>query len=126
VSGNELPPLARSAIAAKSNRIQKSQRLLYSSHPQVNYTASAIHCAWGNLATGASCVAAAIFLDCWNNNQNNVRAAYRNNNHPNNRNNNVGVRLVVRRSTPQIVPFPQVSRLFDSLSIEARSTRSVE
>jgi len=34
----------------------------------------------------------------WNNNQNNARAVYRNNNHPNNRNNNVGCR-VVRRPT---------------------------
>jgi len=30
----------------------------------------------------------------WNNNQDNARAAYRNNNHPDNRNNNIGFRLV--------------------------------
>jgi len=37
----------------------------------------------------------------WNNNQNNARAAYRNHNHPNNRNNNVGCR-VVRRPTSYV------------------------
>jgi len=31
----------------------------------------------------------------WNNNQNNVRCAYRNNRNPNNRNNNRGFRVVV-------------------------------
>jgi len=31
----------------------------------------------------------------WNNNHGNARCAYRNRNHPNNRNNNVGFRLVV-------------------------------
>ncbi len=31
----------------------------------------------------------------FNNNQNNVRCAYRNRNNPNNRNNNIGFRLVV-------------------------------
>jgi hypothetical protein len=30
----------------------------------------------------------------WNNNQDNARAAYRNNNHPDNRNNNLGFRVV--------------------------------
>jgi len=30
----------------------------------------------------------------WNNNRDNARCAYRNNNHPNNRNNNIGFRLV--------------------------------
>ena len=35
----------------------------------------------------------------WNNNQNNARAAYRNHNHLDNRNNNLGCR-VVRRPTP--------------------------
>jgi len=37
----------------------------------------------------------------WNNNQNNARAAYRNHNHPNNRNNNIGCR-VVRRPTSYV------------------------
>ena len=36
----------------------------------------------------------------WINNQNNARAAYRNDNNPDNRNNNIGFRVVVRRSTP--------------------------
>jgi formylglycine-generating enzyme required for sulfatase activity len=37
----------------------------------------------------------------WNNNQDNARAAYRNNNHPANRNNNNGVRVVFGlRPTP--------------------------
>jgi len=31
----------------------------------------------------------------WNNNQENARAEYRNNNHPDNRNNNIGFRVVV-------------------------------
>jgi hypothetical protein len=31
----------------------------------------------------------------WNNNRNNARSAYRNRNNPDNRNNNVGLRLVV-------------------------------
>jgi len=31
----------------------------------------------------------------WNNNSNNARCAYRNNNHPDNRNNNIGFRVVV-------------------------------
>ena len=30
----------------------------------------------------------------WNNNQDNARTAYRNRNHPNNRNNNIGFRVV--------------------------------
>ncbi|MCP5007097.1 MAG: SUMF1/EgtB/PvdO family nonheme iron enzyme [Planctomycetes bacterium] len=30
----------------------------------------------------------------WNNNEQNCRSAYRNNNHPDNRNNNIGFRLV--------------------------------
>jgi hypothetical protein len=30
----------------------------------------------------------------WNNNQDNARAAYRNRNHPSNRNNNIGFRVV--------------------------------
>ena len=39
----------------------------------------------------------------WNNNQNNARAAFRNHNHPDNRNNNNGFRVVgVRRSTPYL------------------------
>lgn len=40
----------------------------------------------------------------WNNNQNNARAAYRNNNHPDNRNDNNGFRVVVRCPTPH--PYP--------------------
>ncbi|MCL4870523.1 MAG: SUMF1/EgtB/PvdO family nonheme iron enzyme [Anaerolineae bacterium] len=44
----------------------------------------------------------------WNNDQINARAAYRNHNHPDNRNNNLGAR-VVRRSTSYAVPFLQVS-----------------
>ena len=32
----------------------------------------------------------------WNNNRNNVRAAYRNRNNPDNRNDNIGFRVVVR------------------------------
>ncbi|NDD65557.1 MAG: hypothetical protein EBZ36_16515 [Acidobacteria bacterium] len=37
----------------------------------------------------------------WNNNQDNARAAYRNNNHPANRNNNNGFRVVCGlRPTP--------------------------
>jgi hypothetical protein len=34
----------------------------------------------------------------WNNNRNNARCAYRNNNHPDNRNNNLGFRVVLRSS----------------------------
>jgi hypothetical protein len=53
----------------------------------------------------------------WNNNANNVRAAYRNNNHPDNRNNN-GFRVVAVRPTTQFVPFPgfQTLRLRSSLA----------
>jgi hypothetical protein len=40
----------------------------------------------------------------WNNNQQNLRCSARNNNHPNNRNNNVGFR-VVRRLLPQSCPM---------------------
>ena len=37
----------------------------------------------------------------WNNNQNNARAAYRNRNNPNNRNNNIGFRVCcLLRPTP--------------------------
>ena len=36
----------------------------------------------------------------WNNNHDNVRAAYRNNNNPHNRNNNNGFRLVRRLTSP--------------------------
>ena len=39
----------------------------------------------------------------WNNNADNARAAYRNNNTPDNRNNNLGFRAVVRRPTSLIV-----------------------
>jgi hypothetical protein len=41
----------------------------------------------------------------WNNNQMNARAVYRNNNHPGNRNNNIGFRVVVVSPTP-LVPLP--------------------
>jgi hypothetical protein len=44
----------------------------------------------------------------WNNNPDNVRAAYRNNNNPNNRNNNNGFR-VVRRLTSQVHPFKEAA-----------------
>jgi hypothetical protein len=39
----------------------------------------------------------------WNNNRLAARAVYRNNNTPDNRNNNVGWRVVVRRSTPHLL-----------------------
>ena len=35
----------------------------------------------------------------WNNNQNNARCAYRNRNQPDNRNNHIGFRVVVRSAT---------------------------
>jgi formylglycine-generating enzyme required for sulfatase activity len=35
----------------------------------------------------------------WNNNQRNARCAYRNNNNPNNRNNNIGFRVVIASHT---------------------------
>ncbi|MHB8626985.1 MAG: SUMF1/EgtB/PvdO family nonheme iron enzyme [Aggregatilineales bacterium] len=41
----------------------------------------------------------------WNNSQNNARSAYRNNNHPDNRNNNIGFRLGlvgVRPTSPSL------------------------
>ena len=37
----------------------------------------------------------------WNNNENNVRCAYRNNNHPDNRNNNTGFRVVLSHGFPR-------------------------
>lgn len=40
----------------------------------------------------------------FNNNQRNVRCAYRNRNDPDNRNNNVGFRLVVAHDFPRRVP----------------------
>ncbi len=50
----------------------------------------------------------------WINNQDNARAVYRNNNHPANRNNNIGFRLVVVRPTPPSLfighlPVPAIS-----------------
>jgi hypothetical protein len=39
----------------------------------------------------------------WHNNANNARAAYRNDNHPDNRNDNNGFRVVARRPTSLIV-----------------------
>ena len=40
----------------------------------------------------------------WNNNQDNARAAYRNRNHPDNRNNNIGFRLVCSSHTLGSLP----------------------
>ena len=37
----------------------------------------------------------------WNNNHRNARAAYRNNNHPDNRNNNLGFRVVLAPGPPE-------------------------
>jgi len=54
---------------------------------------------WG-LVTGAGRV---LRGGSWNNNDNNVRVANRNRNTPDNRNNNVGVRLVV--GAPQLSPL---------------------
>jgi hypothetical protein len=45
----------------------------------------------------------------FNNNWNNARAAYRNNNHPDNRNNNVGLRVVVAHNS-QIICSDDFSR----------------
>ncbi len=46
----------------------------------------------------------------WNNNQDNARAAYRNNNDPDNRNDNNGFRVVVVRfSTPYLLSQKGVS-----------------
>jgi Sulfatase-modifying factor enzyme 1 len=42
----------------------------------------------------------------WNNNQNNARAAYRNNNHPDNRNNNIGFRVVGVVHSPPFLLWP--------------------
>ncbi|MBI5304351.1 MAG: SUMF1/EgtB/PvdO family nonheme iron enzyme [Chloroflexi bacterium] len=44
----------------------------------------------------------------WNNNQNNVRAACRNRNHPNNRNDNIGFRVVAGRHGSPIKTFAVV------------------
>jgi hypothetical protein len=38
----------------------------------------------------------------WNNNWNNARCAYRNNNHPDNRNDNIGFRVVVAHDSQMI------------------------
>ena len=43
----------------------------------------------------------------WNNNQNNARAAYRNNNHPDNRNNNIGFRVVGFVHSPHRLLWPR-------------------
>jgi hypothetical protein len=45
----------------------------------------------------------------WNNNWNNARCAYRNNNHPDNRNNNVGLRVVVAHDS---WPMPEILRVY--------------
>jgi hypothetical protein len=42
----------------------------------------------------------------FNNNQRNVRCAYRNNNDPNNWNNNIGFRLVVAHDFPSLPGMP--------------------
>jgi hypothetical protein len=57
----------------------------------------------------------------WYNNQDNVRAAYRNNNTANNRNNNVGFRLVCGR-VPHLVPPPQVVRVISALATGGHAT----
>ena len=41
----------------------------------------------------------------FNNNQRNSRCAYRNNNHPDNRNNNIGFRVVV---VPRLISSPEM------------------
>jgi len=46
----------------------------------------------------------------WNNNQDNARAAYRNNNHPDNRNNNIGFRLCC--SSHIFIPFNGAACVF--------------
>ena len=55
----------------------------------------------------------------FNNNQRNVRCAYRNNNNPNNRNNNIGFRCVVAHD---ILTAGTARRLRDGLRVEARKT----
>jgi hypothetical protein len=42
----------------------------------------------------------------WNNNQNNARAAYRNDNNPDNRNNNIGFRVVGVVHSPPFLLWP--------------------
>lgn len=55
----------------------------------------------------------------FNNNQNNVRCAYRNNNHPNNHNNTVGFRVVVH--TP--IRTPELRGGLVAFSAEAKDRR---
>jgi hypothetical protein len=57
----------------------------------------------------------------WNNNQNNVRAAYRNNNHPANRNNNNGFRVVAVRPTTQFVPLSRFSDASASVVVGSKT-----
>jgi hypothetical protein len=49
----------------------------------------------------------------WNNNQRNARCAYRNDNHPDNFNNNIGFRVVVVHDPPQWPVNPAVYGLRD-------------
>jgi len=49
----------------------------------------------------------------WNNNEDNARVAIRNNNHPNNRNNNIGFRVWARHG---FVMLPEVRLIHKSAS----------
>ncbi len=61
----------------------------------------------------------------WNNNARNSRVAYRNNNHPNNRNDNISFRSVVRPSTPKwsqklqagILTFTEIRSVLEGVQI---------
>jgi hypothetical protein len=60
----------------------------------------------------------------WNNNQNNARAAYRNNGHPNNRNNNNGFRLARRSTSFAVIPGGYVITYSDSTRYDGEVPRS--
>jgi len=60
----------------------------------------------------------------FNNNQQNARCAYRNNNHPNNWNNNIGFRVVVH-SLPAI-GFPIAASILRWLRLAQRGRRPVQ
>jgi hypothetical protein len=45
----------------------------------------------------------------WNNNDNNLRCSARNNNNPDNRNNNIGFRVVRAQSCPQNLSEPDAA-----------------